>query len=125
KFPELMHSIPNIRKTIMSDGNLCYLVYHNKSLIAYLIGDFRNLPDNRYAYYISYLYVSPNYRNHKIGTKLMIMLLNKCQSTGTKFIALTCDSNNTKVVSFYKKFGFIKDPLLNSNKRHTVYCLFL
>lgn len=125
EFPELMHSTDNIYKIIKADGNLCFLVYDNGKLIAYLIGDFRNLPDNRYAYYISYLYVSEKYRNHKIGSKLMSMLINKCKASGTKFIVLTCDTYDTKVVNFYKKYGFIKDPILGNNKRHNVFCLYL
>jgi len=126
EFPELMHTKQDIIKTLQASGNLCYLVYDDTKLIGYLIGDFRTLPDNRYGYYISYMYVSEQYRAKKIGSKLMNMLIDKCKSTGTKFIVLTCDVNDTKIVNFYKKYGFNIDPSLgDNNKRHVVFCLYL
>ena len=125
KFPELAHAEENIYQTLTSSGNLCYLLYDNDLLIAYLIGDFRTLADNRYVYYISYFYIAEKYRNKKIGGKILSMLINKCRSEGLKFIVLTCDTLDDKNVYFYKKYGFVPDPLLGSNKRHNVYCLYL
>lgn len=126
RFPELMHNEKDIYKTLQADGNLCYLIYDKQHLIAYMIGDFRTLPDNRYAYYISYLYVVEKYRGKRIGSKIMDMIINKCNTMGVKFIVLTCDTQDTKIVDFYRKYGFVKDPILgNNDKRHNVYCLYL
>lgn len=126
EFPELMHTKHDIIKTLQADGNMCYLVYDETKLIGYLIGNFRTLPDNRYGYYISYVFVSEKYRDKKIGTKLMNMLINKCNNVGTKFIVLTCDIHDTKIVNFYKRYGFKIDPSLgDKNKRHAVFSLYL
>lgn len=125
KFPELMHTKKDITQTLQTDGNLCYLLYDNNNLIGYLIGDFRTLPDNRYAYYISYVFVSEKYRGKKLGTKLMDLIITKCKNSGTKFIVLTCDTFDSKVINFYKKYGFVIDPSLKKNTRHEVFCLYL
>src|SRR5580692_1423221 len=94
KFPELMHTKQDIIKTLQADGNLCYLLYDGENLIGYLIGDFRTLSDNRYAYYISYIYISKPYRNKKLGSKLMDKIIKKCVDNGTKFMVLTCDTKD-------------------------------
>lgn len=124
KYPELLHNKEEITKSINSKNNLIYLVFDNKKLIGYLVGDFRTLSDNRYGYYISYFYVGQKYRNNKIGSKLLEKLINNCKKK-TKFIILTCDTFDIKAMNFYKKYGFIEDPILGSNTRHNVYCLFL
>ena len=125
RYPELQHNVNTIVQTLGADGNFCYLMYHDDKLIGYLIGDFRVLPDNRYAYYISYVYIAENYRNKKLGTKLMNKLINKVKEKGVKFIVLTVDIRDKKVVDFYVKYGFNKDPNLGGNKPHLVYSLYL
>lgn len=124
-FPELKHTKEDINEIFDSEGHLSYLVYFNNKLIGYLVGDFRLLPDNRYAYYISYLYVSKDHRKKKIGSHLMKNIITKCKKDGVKFITLTCDTNDKGVINFYRKIGFAKDPILGDRKRHMVYSLFL
>ena len=122
----LMHTKYDIQKILLSEQLLCYLIYfNNSSLIGYLVGEFRALNDSRYVYYISYLFVSESFRNKKIGTLMMKLIIKKCKSLGVKFILLTCDSNDNKIVNFYKKLGFIKDPILNSTSRYQIFCLFI
>lgn len=125
KFPELMHTKQDIIKTLQADGNLCYLLYDGNNLIGYLIGDFRTLPDSRYAYYVSYLYISKQYRNKKLGSRLMDKIIKKCQDNGTKFIILTCDTQDDKIIRFYQRYGFKVDSYLGGNKRHNVFSLYL
>jgi ribosomal protein S18 acetylase RimI-like enzyme len=125
KFPELSHNKEEITKSVNSDGSLIYLIYDDRKLIGYLVGDFRTFPDNRFGYYISYFYVGEKYRNRKIGSKLLQNLINRCKRDDIKFIILTCDTFDSKIVNFYKKYGFKEDPVLNTKRRHTVYCLFL
>jgi ribosomal protein S18 acetylase RimI-like enzyme len=126
-YPELQHNMKTIIETLRADGNFCYLLYYDKNLIGYFVGDYRVLPDNRYGYYISYVYISKNYRNKKLGTKLMNKLIKSVREKGVKFIVLTCDIRDKKVVSFYTKYGFTKDPNLGGQyvKPHIVYSLYL
>lgn len=125
-FPELQHTKKDIMDILSSNSKskiLCYLLYDDKKLIGYLIGDFRTFPDNRYGFYISYVFIAEKYRNQKLGSKLMNLLIEKCKKVSVKFIILTCDTNDKKIVNFYKKYGFKVDSSLGGNKRHDVFCL--
>lgn len=124
-FPSLQHNKENIILNLQKELNLCYLVYNKHQLIGYLVGDFRILSDNRYVYYISYLFISQLYRNKKIGGRLLKNIINKCKLEGVNFIVLTCDTYDNKCMNFYKKYGFSKDPILGTNDRHNVLSLFL
>lgn len=125
EYPVLMHNKDEIRRIITATNCMNYLVFHGGKLVAYLIGDFRTLDDNRYAYYISYIYVTRKFRNRKIGSKLMKKLIIRCLEKGVKFIVLTCDSDDPINMAFYRKFGFKPDPLLSKGGRQDVLTLFL
>lgn len=125
EFPELMHTKKEITNMLCMTNTICYLVYDGDKLIGYLVGDARKYPDGRYGYYVSYLYVAKNYRNKKIGSDLMDMLINEAKSNGVGFILLTCDTNDEKVVNFYIKYGFKVDSSLGNGRRHNVYSLSL
>lgn len=124
EWPELMHSKKDIIEVLNSSNPLCYFVYDDDKWIGYMIGDFRTLPCGRYGYYISYIFVSQDYRNKKIGSWILSMLIDKCKTDGTKYIVLTCDTTHTHVVQFYKSMGFKVDSMLGDNfRRHNVFSL--
>jgi ribosomal protein S18 acetylase RimI-like enzyme len=124
KEPQLMHTKDEIIKLLSSNDLMCYLVYHNNKLIGYLVGEFKNVSD-RFVFYVSYVYVMDSYRGHKIGTHLMDILIDYCKNNGIKFIVLTCDTFDKKIIDFYtKKYKFVKDPVLSTGDRHEVFCLF-
>jgi ribosomal protein S18 acetylase RimI-like enzyme len=127
EFPHLGHSKKEIKKTLKLEHNLCFLVYDDDKLVAYLVGDFKTLNDQRYVYYISYFYVIESYRNNGLGGDILKIVIDKCQGMGLSFILLTCDTYDPRVVRFYKKYGFKQDPLLGTlaSKRHVVMCLYL
>ena len=125
EYPDLMHTRDEINKVLNSNGCMNLLVFYNNKLIGYLIGNFRTLQDSRYVFYISYFYISQEYRNRGIGSKLMNLLILKCKTMGVKFIVLTCDSQDPKTMKFYRKYGFTTDPLLSKNNRYDVYTLYL
>jgi ribosomal protein S18 acetylase RimI-like enzyme len=127
EFPHLSHNKKTIIDTLRLPNNLCFLVYNDDKLIGYLVGDFKTLNDQRYVYYISYLYVLESYRSNGLGGQLMNLLINRCKSLGVSFIVLTCDNHDPKVIKFYKKHGFVLDPILGlkASKRHQVMCLYL
>jgi ribosomal protein S18 acetylase RimI-like enzyme len=123
KYPELSHNIESIKESITMPGTLTLVVKSNDKIIAYLVGDFRELNDKRYVYYISYMYVSEAYQSKGIGTKLMKTLIEQCKNYKVDVILLTCDTVDKNIVKFYTKFGFNKDPFLSSNKRHDQFSL--
>jgi len=124
-YPDLMHNKNDIFKTLTNNDNFSYFIFLTNKLIGYLIGDFRTLLDNRFVYYISYLYIAKNYRRRNLGTNLMKLIINTCSNIGIKFILLTCDTFDIDVINFYKKFGFTDDVVLSNKNRHQVFCLYL
>ena len=101
------------------------MIYKNNSIIAYLVGEMKDLNDGRRCYYISYLYVGEKYRGKKIGTKLMNLIIEKCKVNRIKYLLLTCDTNDKPVFEFYEKLGFVPDTILRNYGRHEVMTLFL
>lgn len=124
--PMLGHTVEELSR-LVNDEKFCSLFAFNEQnkMIGYLIGEVKQLQDSRMVYYISYLYVLPDYRGFKIGSKLIEMVIRNCENYGYKFVMLKCDTTKQKIVDLYTKFGFSKDPLLSSNDRHCVYSLFL
>ena len=124
--PNLGHNIDEIRRLLNDRNMISYVAYDKQGkIIAYLIGEMKHLNDGRIVYYISYLYVIPQYRNRKIGSQLIHLMIQKCKQRGTKFIMLTCDTSNKMLIAFYMKRGFIRDPILKNGKQHEVFCLYV
>ncbi len=126
KFSQLGHNEQELTRLVTGEDFLSLFAFNDQNkMVGYLVGEIKKLQDSRMVYYISYLHVSPEYRGYRIGSKLIEMIINKCNDFGYKFVMLTCDSQKSKIVNLYKKYGFTKDPLLGSNDRHCVYSLFL
>ena len=62
-----------------------------------------------YAQYPAHLHIDidPDYQRMGIGHRLMDALLAHYKNQGVKGVMLGVDPNNTKGVSFYKKYGFV------------------
>lgn len=88
-------------------------VYQNSSLI----GFGRVIADGIHHALIVDLIIRPEYQNRKIGTQLLIMLLNKCKSHNIRDIQLFSAKDKFE---FYEKFGFRKRPI-NSPGMQYVY----
>lgn len=125
QYPYVEHTPKSIQQLLEADELFGYIVRFNNKFIGYLFGKTDTMPDGRLAYYLSYIYISPNYRKQHLGSLLMKKLINDCHKIGLSFIVLTCDFKDEKLVQFYKKLGFIVDPILKKNKRHDVLCLYL
>lgn len=126
QYPKLNHNPASIEKLLKAPNNISYLLYFKDKIIAYMIGDMRDLSDNRHVYYISYIYVLKEYRGKKIGSLLIRRAVKLCREVGIPFIILTCDKVNTKALNFYRKHGFVLDPVLgNCNQTQSVMCLYL
>lgn len=123
--PELQHNVYEIRRLLSGNDTISFVVYDNDKIIAYLIGEIKHLNDGRTAYYVSYLYVCQKYRNKKIGTKLMKIVINKAKESDIRYVILTCDTNDKKVYEFYQKLGFMPDHILRNYGRHEVMTLYL
>lgn len=125
--PDLGHNMDELNRLINNNENFAGLFAFNskKKLIGYLVGEIKHLSDGRLVYYISYLFVNEKYRHKRIGSHLLELIINKCKSRGYSFIVLTCDTQDQKLINFYKKYGFNYDPILRNNSKHDVLSLFL
>jgi GNAT superfamily N-acetyltransferase len=126
KTEQLGHSKEEIMKLLTNENFIGFLVYdQDKKIIAYLIGEVKNLNDSRVVYYITYVFVCSKFRGKKLGSQLLDILISKCKEWGVKFILLTCDKYDKKVYHFYIKRGFSKDPILGNDSRHQVLLLII
>jgi ribosomal protein S18 acetylase RimI-like enzyme len=98
------------------------LLYENK-LIGYLLGEFINLNDGRFCYYISYIFVSFSYRNKGFASKMLDKIFDVVKKTNCTIIVLTMDTDNHQLLEFYMKRGFYFDILLRKYDRHDVLSL--
>ena len=122
--PTLGHNMQEITRMLTSADFKGIMVYDaNNHLVAYIVGEFKDLPDGRSTYYISYLYVSPTMRGRKIASRLMNMVEQKCQSDwDVRNVTLTCDTTKP-IFDFYKKRGYIFDPIMRTFRNNDVLTL--
>lgn len=125
RIPELQHNMIEISRLLSSSNTISYVIYSSNVIIGYLIGEKKHLNDGRIVFYISYLYICKKYRGKNLGSHLVNLIIDKCKSWGIKFILLTCDTKDSKVIKFYDKFGFRPDTLLRSGNDYDVYTLYL
>lgn len=121
----ISHNKNEIFELLTNDQLNGYLLFDDNNLIGYLIGTTKILPDSRYVYFLNYIFIANKYKNKKLGSLLINNLIQYCEFLGIKIITLICDFNNSKVMNFYKKFGFVKDTSLNNNKQHNVLSLYI
>jgi ribosomal protein S18 acetylase RimI-like enzyme len=112
---DVVHTKEDIHKLLLSCDMHGYVVRFTTKIVGYLFGEFITLSDGRNVYYLSYIYIAPKYRQYKIGSVLLQKIIDKCNNRGVMFIVLTCDTHDARVMHFYKKFGFIPDPVLKRN----------
>lgn len=125
-FPELSHNPEEIKRLLTGNQSHCLFIYNESNeIIAYLIGEHKKLNDGRLVYYISYIYVSSKYRKKGLGSDLVDKVIKRCENMGINFIILTCDIQDENAYNFYRKLGFVDDPVLGSASKHRVLTLFL
>jgi GNAT superfamily N-acetyltransferase len=110
-------SLNSIIEVLQNPTLTCWLILEKDIIIAYLIGNKQLLGDGRYVFFISYCYVSENYRNKGLGTHMMLNCFKYCKENRIAFIMLISNENN-----FIKKFGFIPDMLMKiNNEKYKIY----
>jgi len=122
---DLKHTKTEISRLLVSQKMYGFLIYNNAILIGYLVGEMLNLNDGRLVYYINYLYVAKKYRKKGLGEQLVKLALRKSENIGLSFVVLTCDTYNQHVCEFYKKRGFILDPILSKGAQYDVFTYYL
>ena len=69
--------------------------------------------------WINYLAVSPQHRRQGIGRRMMEEAEQKLRSAGCPKINLQVREANQKVIQFYARLGYTKDPVVSMGKRLT------
>lgn len=119
--PILMHNKKDINDVLSSLYFFGLFIFIDGKLMGYLIGEEKLLDDQRYVYYISYIYIAEKIRYMKYGSMLMDLIEKHVKSKNIAHIVLTCDTSNKKLVNFYEKKGYIIDILLQTHSKHNVY----
>lgn len=119
---ELGHNIESIKELLK---NKTLLLFDGEILIGYMVSEVKNV-GGRYIYYISYIYVATEYRSCNLGSVLINYAIHYCKNNDIKFITLTFDTSNEKLVNFYVKKGFKQDQYITTNfNNNKVFTLFI
>lgn len=124
---ELSHTRKDIKNILESEELKLLLLFNNESvLVGYLVSQIKLVHDGRFVLYISYIYIKPEYRRNGFGETMIKYFVQFCKKNDIKFIMLTFDANDKKLVKFYNKLGFQKDEFIDTNfKGNQVFTLSL
>jgi ribosomal protein S18 acetylase RimI-like enzyme len=122
---ELDHNKNAITNLLTNNTNF-YFLFGNNILIGYLIYELKSLQDGRFICYVDYIYISDKYRSKNYGSTMMEALIKYCRDNDIKFMMLTFDTNNKKLLKFYKQKGFKRDDILQTDfDGNQVFTLFI
>lgn len=121
KIKELDHNVKSIKGLL--EGKII-LLYTQNDLIGYLVYELKNV-DGRFMFYINYIYILEKYRSKHLGSLLINHVIKFCKKNEIKFIVLTFDTTNEKLLKFYTTQGFKPDIIKTNYSNHKVYSLFI
>ena len=116
------HDEGYISELLNSENMYSVFIYDKKKrIIGYLVGKTNVLDDGRIVYFLSYIYVSPNYRNNGIGTRMMNALVDRIKHWDVSDIMLITNIKNPKVVNFFmNNNGFEYDDKFKTNQEYDI-----
>lgn len=123
EYPDLKHNRTDIYNLLKSSTMKGYIVRQSNKILGYLIGEDMILADGRKIYYVSYIFITESFRNKKLGSKLIDIVINNSRLLNFDGVMLTCDTEDSKVFYFYQKLGFMPDLVLRRYNRHDVMYL--
>jgi ribosomal protein S18 acetylase RimI-like enzyme len=126
KYPTLNHTVQEINRLITSPKFVGFMALNEKKYImGYVLGEFVAI-NQRNAFFINYIYVSPDIQSKGLGTKLMKYVINFAKKNKADSITLMTDIENNKLVYFYvNKFKFNLDEQLQKGQKHEALTLFI
>lgn len=120
QFPHLNHSKKSIHDLLTGESAVVYVCVLRKHIIGYIVGEIMQLQDGRNVLYITYLFVSKQYRNKKMASILIASVEKHAKNKFLNGIMLTCDTHNKPVYDMYKYKGFAQDIVLKGTERFDV-----
>ena len=126
KNKNLNHTPTEINRLFTSEKSCLFTVIKNGIIIGYLLGEIKKLSklnpsDNRTVFYITYLYVIPEFRNKGLGNMIMKQMFCFFKKMNINGFMLTFDTKNKKNKDFYQKKSFMPDNIFRTFKRFDVY----
>ena len=110
--PNIEFSMDGIERLLVSNNLVgWFLLDNNDKIIGYLVGEIQRLQDGRLVYFISYFYISKNYRGEGLGKIMLLRCLKFIKNNNIPFTMLITE-RDTVGYNLYKKIGFQNDPLI-------------
>ncbi len=104
-FPQLNHNKKEILRLLNSEKFHGFIIFYGNKIIGYLLGEIIEY-NGLLLYFINYLYVSPVFRDKKLGSQLINLAKQYAVMQNADGIGLISDTENDKNFYFYKKLGF-------------------
>lgn len=98
------------KRYISQPEYISFVADENGSLKGFIAGEIKQ---KKYRVYnkegfVELWFVEPKYQNHKIGKKLLDMLVKKFKEAGCTHVGLDTHLENTKAIHIYEHMGFTK-----------------
>ena len=97
-------------KLISSENSICFVAeITDEMLVGYISGRVIKTPDFTHGHTmeISSIYVKEEFRNSRIGTGLVNMLISWTEKKGVRKLSVNTYIKNNGAIFFYNQFGFI------------------
>lgn len=118
--PELMHNKKEITRLIISSlTKICFIIL-NKKIVAYLIGETKELNDGRKVFYINYLFTAKQFREKGFAGSLLKYIDKYAKQKYYDGIMLTCNTEDQKVYNYYLMKGFMPDHILRKYNKYDI-----
>lgn len=123
KYPQLNHNTNEILRLLTSNKSYIITVMYNNLMVAYCITEIMKLQDGRNILFINYLYTGSKYRRHGIASQIIKKMILYAKYKHLDAVILVCDTDDTRVMDFYFKRGFMYDMVMRRYDKYDVITL--
>lgn len=124
-YTKLGHTRQEIKRLLLDNNMSGFVLLDNKTMVGYLLGEFKVLPDRRKIYFINYVYIGKKYRKNGYGSKIIDVAISLAHKKYQDAVVLICDTQNDFLFDFYQRKGFMLDLNLRRFDRHDVLSITL
>jgi len=102
----IAYSILEYIMFLASSSNVIFVAEYQNVIVGYILGEITKVDENKSKVHIMSFGVLPNFRKHRVGTKLMNKIIEHAKSINHNIMSLYVHAENHAGISFYKKHGF-------------------
>jgi ribosomal protein S18 acetylase RimI-like enzyme len=116
---KLNHNRKNITRLLTSIDSIIIIAYEKSTnkILGYTISEITK-QDTKILYHIYYLFVTPDHRMRGLGTKLLNLNKKYANKLNMKYMTLTFDTYNKRLLKFYNSNDFKFNDNLRSYQRY-------